>query len=462
MELPGLTHAPFSDDSRSHGTDVAGIDPLLPRLFPKLATDVQWGLERSRRVLKSVGDPHLAYPTLHVGGTNGKGSVAAIWDAVLRAAGHRTGLYTSPHLCSFRERYRISGVPIDEEALVQAAGELQSLNERHGLTFFEAASVLAFHLFAQVQVDVGIVEVGLGGKLDATNVVQPLVTAVTNVALDHADYLGDSLVGIAGEKAGIIKAGVPLITTETDPELGRVFRERAGALGAPIHFLNPESDVEETDIGDRSTRFSLHTETWGRLELELPLVGAHQAVNAALAIRALELLPPELLPQREAVVAGTASVRWPGRFHLLEVEGVTWLFDVAHNIAGIEALARTLASHPLPRPVVLLVGILGDKEWRAMLPPLFEATDQAILTLPLSAPSERCWEPAEVVAAVESPGPVEIVPDFLEAARMAAARARGGSVLVVGSHHTTGDAMRVLGVEPFGPDPALPGPNPSF
>jgi dihydrofolate synthase/folylpolyglutamate synthase len=146
----------------------------------------------------------------------------------------------------------------------------------------------------------------------------------------------------------------------------------------------------------------------------------------------------------------------------VEVEGVSFLFDVAHNTAGIEALAHTLALRPLPQPTVLLVGILGDKEWRTMLPPLFGATDRAVLTLPLSAPPERCWDPAEVMAAVESPGPVEIIPDFVEAVGVAMERARGGSVLVVGSHHTTGDAMRILEIEPFGSDPGLPGSDPSF
>lgn len=453
---------PPADDPSRHGVDIAGIDPLLPDLFPSLSHGIDWGLDRSLSVLGAVGDPHLAYHTLHVGGTNGKGSVAAVWDSVLRRAGYRVGLYTSPHLCTVRERYRVDGKPSDERALVQSARELRSLFQEHRLTFFEAATVLAFYLFAREGVEIGVVEVGLGGRLDATNVVHPLVTAVTNVALDHADYLGDSLVGIAGEKAGIIKPGVPLVTTETEPHLSEVFRGRALEAGAPFHLLDPLTEIHEMSTEPRSTSFSMDSGAWGRLRLRVPLVGNHQAANTALAIRALELLPPSFRPSREAILAGAGGVHWPGRFDVRESRGVTWVFDVAHNIAGVRALICTLGEYALPEPLVILVGILGDKEWREMLPSLFEKGDAVVLTLPDSAPPERCWDPAEAATGLETSTPMEIVEDFTAAVDRARTLAAGGSVLVVGSHHTVGDAMKVLEIEPFDDVPALPGSDPSF
>ncbi|NNK64579.1 MAG: bifunctional folylpolyglutamate synthase/dihydrofolate synthase, partial [Gemmatimonadetes bacterium] len=209
-------------------------DPLFERLFPPLPAGVHWGLQRVEAALEVLGRPERRAPALHIGGTNGKGSVASICASVLRHAGWRVGLYTSPHLCSVRERFQIDGVPIAEDRLIAYADEIRPVVEAHGLTFFEAATVLAFHVFAREGVDVQVVEVGLGGRLDATNVLVPAACALTNVALDHAEYLGDTLEEIAAEKAGILKPGVPAVTAEVRSGPLEVFRSRAVEVGAPL------------------------------------------------------------------------------------------------------------------------------------------------------------------------------------------------------------------------------------
>lgn len=429
---------------------------LVRQLFPRLSGGIRWGLERTQRLLAAVGDPHLAYRTIHVGGTNGKGSVAATLASVLGQTGALTGLYTSPHLCTFRERIQIGGVPIGEEQLVAAASRLWPHIEEEGPSFFEATTAIAFLALAEAGVEVAVVEVGLGGRLDATNVVRPDVVALTNVALDHAQYLGDTIAGVAREKAGIIKPGVPVVTAEPEGEAREIFVRRAAEAGAPLTVLEAD-EPRAVRVSVEGTGFRLPSAVWGELELFTPLIGTHQAMNAALAVRALERLSPEHRPTRADVVEGVARVRWPGRAQILHHEGRTWVLDVAHNPAGVAALAGTLRALPLPRPVTVVVGILGDKDWSAMLPPLVRGADHAVLTSPPTAPAHRRWDPYEALRA--APGvAAEVVPDFLAALAQAVEWAGpAGTVVVTGSFHTVGDALIALGRAPFGADEPLPG-----
>lgn len=427
-----------------------GGDVLLDRILPPLSVGVEWGLERTEKALEVLGDPHRSYPAIHVGGTNGKGSVAAVIASVLANSGKRVGLYTSPHLCSFRERFQIDGKPVAIHDLEEVGGEVKGLLSDAGLTFFEAATVLAFRLFARAEVDVALVEVGLGGRLDSTNVIRPELVAITNVAFDHHEYLGNTLPDIAREKAGIIKAGVPVVTAETDPEIQEIFRDRARQIGAPFHTVDPARVVRELEVAPRGNALTLSSEKWGDLPLISPLPGAHQAGNVALAVRSLELLPPGLEPDPESVMEGVAEVRWPGRLQIETRPEGTWVFDVAHNVAGVMALADSLPRLGLPEPLVLLVGIQGDKDWRAMLPPLFAMTREAVLTQPPTVPPERRWHPLEAASAVEARPNLHILPDFFEAVGSARRAAGEGTVVVTGSHHTVGDAMNVLGILPYG------------
>jgi len=424
-------------------------DPLVGRLFPPLTTGVHWGLERTERALAELGNPHLRYPSIHVGGTNGKGSVTTTIASALGEAGLRAGCYTSPHLCSFRERIVVGGRALSEAALLERAREVEDVVVRFGLTFFEAATVLGLHAFGAERVDVAVIEVGLGGRLDATNVIRPLVSAVTNVQMDHADYLGDTLEKIAREKAGIVKTGVPFVTGEATPELLEVFRAVTEELGAPFHPVDPLARLEELELARDHTAFTLRTRSWGEVRLRTPLVGRHQASNATLAVEVLEHLPEALRPDREALVRGVSRVVHPGRDQIEVVGGRTWLFDVAHNTAGILSLVDTIDRLDLPRPLVALVGVLGDKDWRSMLPSLFSRAELAILTQPPSAPPERRWDPTAARDAVAHAGPLRVEEDFLKALASGREAAGRGTVVVTGSCHTVGSALSVLGLEPL-------------
>lgn len=424
-------------------------DELTKRLFPRLSGGIRWGVARTERLLAGTGNPQHSYPTIHVAGTNGKGSVAATLAQVLHQAGLKTGLYTSPHLFSFRERIRINGDPASREAIEEAAAPIWNSIEESGASFFEATTVIGFHALAQAKVDVAVVEVGLGGRLDSTNVIRPEISIITNIARDHADYLGDTLEAIAQEKAGIIKAGVPVITADRQAEVLDVFRRSAQQVDAPLFIAQQPADVAFARGG---TDFSVFTEHWGKRALHTPLIGPHQAQNAALAVEALDHLADRWALTPEAIRAGVAGVRWPGRFQIEQIEGRNWVFDVAHNVAGVEALIAAIAGLALPRPLVVLIGILGDKDWARMLPPLFAAADHAVLTRPPTAPPNRSWHPDEVLESVQA-GNAHVEPDFFAA--LAAARNLAGSrgtVLVTGSFHTVGDALLLLGRAGIEPD----------
>ena len=424
-----------------------GVNPGDPGswLFDRTSGGIRWGLERTEALLAGAGDPHRRFRALHVGGTNGKGSVAALCESALRAAhpGRTVGLYTSPHLVSFAERIRIGGRPVDAALLAAADARLRPAVEASGATFFEATTALAFLCFAEAGVDLAVVEVGLGGRLDSTNVLRPLATAVTNVARDHTEYLGESLDGIAWEKAGIFKPGVPAVIGETEPGLRDVLLRRAAEVGAPAVVVDADA-VSEAALSLDGTRFRLHSPRWGSREVRIPLVGAHQARNAAVAAELLAVLPEEVRPGWEAVERGFAEVRWAGRMQAVRQRGATWIFDVAHNPAGVRALVDSLDALDLPRPVVVIAAILKDKAWDEMLPPLLARADAAVLTVADSAPAERRWDPEQVARSLDASLPIRVIPHLPDALMRAETLAPYGTLLVTGSVHTVGDALAAL------------------
>src|SRR5688572_2583977 len=409
---------------------------LVHELFPRLTGGIRWGLDRTRELLASVGNPQDSYRSVHIGGTNGKGSVAASIASILRRTRGNVGLYSSPHLCSFRERFQINHAALSEDALVDAARMLWPAIERLEPSFFEATTAIGLLAFAQAGIDMAVIEVGLGGRLDATNIIDPELAIITNIAFDHADYLGDTLTAIAIEKAGILKQGVPLLTAEQNPQTLEVFRSRASQLYAPMHVLTP-SDLHNVSFNTRGTSFTMQ---WrGRLQmLHTPLIGRHQAINSAVAVRAAELLQVDL--DASHIQRVLAQVNWPGRMQIENVAGQTWVFDVAHNVAGVHALVQCASQLNLPRPLVLVLGILGDKDWRAMLPPLFSLADESILTLPPTAPANRTWDPQHALGFAENHN-ARVIAEFNESLEIAHARAGHGTVLVTGSFHTVGDAL---------------------
>lgn len=429
----------------------SALDAFSEWLSSRTAAGVRFGLKRTEALLAGARDPHRRFRSLHVGGTNGKGTVAALAAAALREHGLRTGLYTSPHLVSFDERIRVDGVPLDAERILDAAERLRPRIEEVGATFFEAATAIAFVCFAEAGVEVAVVEVGLGGRLDATNVIEPLAVALTNVSLDHTEYLGDTLEAIAREKAGILKRGVPAITgvrsTGTDAPVLDVLRERAAAVGAPLTELDRAARIGAVEVTSAGVEVRLESRAWGRRTLRTTLPGEHQARNAALAAELLALLPRDLRPGWPELERAFAGTRWPGRVQVERIAGTTWVFDVAHNPAGASTLAGTLQRLDLPRPIVFVFGVLADKDWRSMLAPLLERMDGVILTDPPSSPPERRWNPGPEADWVrERGGSPRLIPEFDAALGRASTLAPHGTVVVTGSFHTVGDAMARLGI----------------
>jgi len=399
----------------------------LEFLFPRTTT-VKFGLETTRALLRELGDPQRLYPAVHIGGTNGKGSVSTLVAEALRAAGWRVGLYTSPHLLSFQERVQVDGMPISEAAVAAWTERLAPLIRTRRATFFEATTAIALADFAARGVDIAVVEVGLGGRLDSTNVLTPLVSAVTRIERDHMKYLGDTLEAIAREKAGIAKPGVPFVIGETQPALVKVLCDEAlrRARGRPDRRVLPADYLWPGPLG---------------------LEGSYQRRNAAVAHGVLMALPHPWRPDREAIEEGFARARIPGRF---DRRG-KWLFDVAHNPDGMRALTAAISAANLPRPIHALVSILGDKAWAEMLIELDRVVDRGLLTVAPTALA-RGWDLGWLDRWLRDPGrpPAQaswnLMADFPGAIREVEKGA--GTVLVTGSFHTVGDVMAQLAMTP--------------
>ncbi len=418
-------------------------DALAAALFPTLPTEVQWGLERTRSLLAAVGDPLSRTAILHVGGTNGKGSVARIWASVLQAAGFRVGLCTSPELIAFRERILVNGSPLPDTFLLELAQELREPVIRAKPSWFEACTVLGFLALDRARVDVAVMEVGMGGRLDSTNVVNPLVTAITNVSLDHQEVLGPTVRHIAREKAGILKEGVPAFTGVQDPDVLEVLASEAGTVGAPLMRVPaPQGTVSLDGI-----RTSLRTRTWGVVDLHCPLVGRHQLANLAVAVRALEALPPRYLASVGQLKKGVSQVRAPGRFQVEETADGLWILDVAHNPAAAAALAGTLGEVDPPGPVIAVLGIRADKDRAGIVEILAGAVDGVVLTRPgPTGDWSGSWSREGGAPLAPEGAEVRTEPDFPLA--LASARewaGADGTVVVSGSFSTVAGALEKLG-----------------
>jgi len=393
-------------------------------LFSRQAGRIKWSLAPTEGLLVALDHPERRFPTIHVGGTNGKGSTCAFLAAELRARGLRVGLYTSPHLVSMCERITVDGEPISEEALADWTERLHGDIERLDASFFEATTAIAFAELATRGVDIAVIEVGLGGRLDATNVITPLASVVTKIALEHTDYLGPTLAGIAREKAGIAKPGVPFVTGEPDPAIRRVLVEEAAARGArpivPVDTRRPPPPG-----------------------VRLGLKGPHQWQNAWVALTALNALPEPFGPAGTDLPASFADAAVPGRFDVRG--GGRWIFDVAHNPDGMEVLVAALREERPGRPLHALVGIRNDKEWRPMLERLLPEVDRLVLTVAPTVPLAQRWVMEDLGGWTTERvigQPVVFEPEFSNALELVQDGA--ATVLVTGSFHTVGDAMARL------------------
>ena len=423
-------------------TDVR-YEHALEYLFARTTGPFKFGLERTIALLEALGDPHRTFPSIHIAGTNGKGSSVATAEALLRAKGLRVGTYTSPHLIDFRERIAVDGALIPAADVIEFVERWTPLVESLGATFFEATTALAFAHFAKSGIDVAVIETGLGGRLDSTNVIDPVAAGVTTIDYDHTEYLGDTLEQIAAEKAGIYKRGRAAIVGESDRSLRDVLARDARKAGAsPVRVVAEECAISSVEIGLLGTSFDLEA-LGARRRLTTPLAGKHQAENVAFALILLDAAGAPYATTLDEAVSSLRGVRVAGRF---QRDG-RFIFDVAHNPEGSLVLAETLAAVDPAKPVVALFSVLADKDWRAMLRALAPMVSHFVLTIAPSAPSNRVWdlEAAQHFANAESLS-AEAIPDF--PAALARASTLGSTTLVTGSFHTVGDAMARLQPSP--------------
>jgi dihydrofolate synthase/folylpolyglutamate synthase len=393
------------------------------------------GLARIETLLDALGNPEQRYTLVQVGGTNGKGSTAAMLAAVLRAAGRRVGLYTSPHLVSFRERIRVDGEAIGEDDVADGFDAIATLIARLDATMFEAATALALDHFAREAVDVAVLEVGLGGRLDATTVGAPAVTAMARIDLDHQEVLGATLEAIAREKAAIIRSGVAVASAQA-PEAASVLLARAAEKRIPLLMEGRELSVRVTARDLEGQTLDLAGPGWRLDGVPIPLLGTFQPSNALLAAaaaRALDVDPA-------AIRAGLARARWPGRFEVLRAGDRHVVLDGAHNPAGARALAASLAEWFGDAPLTLIFGAFRDKDVAGMLAPLAARARRVILT---AASNVRAATP-EALRGHVPPGPerVETAASAGEALALAARPPHTPVLCVAGSLSLIGDVLR--------------------
>lgn len=403
-----------------------------------------FGLENILFILSTIGNPHEKIKTIHIGGTNGKGSVAYMISEILQSLGYNVGLYTSPHLCSFTERIRVKGQKIKEEEVVELTSyikeKIEEKDKNRFFTFFDFTTALAFEYFHRKKVDIGVIEVGLGGRLDSTNVINPLVSVITNVDYDHMDVLGPTLFDIAKEKAGIIKAGVPVIAGSLK-ETVAIIEERAKALKSPLFLL--DRDFSFKKVNQR------HFDYFGPFKtlygVEIGLEGDHQFTNASLALCVLELLERKGFSWEEGSIRKTLKeIKWEGRLEFIKKTPLV-LLDGAHNIAGIQALSQYLKDYHGKKRKILVFGVLKDKEYGKMLEEIEKVVDFVILTRPKS---QRAQDPALLKAYVKKEYLVE--KDLKEAIKRAFDIAKEDDLIVItGSFYTVGEAKLLINEDLF-------------
>jgi dihydrofolate synthase/folylpolyglutamate synthase len=398
-----------------------------------------FNLTQVERILNAIGDPHKEIQTIHIGGTNGKGSTAAMMGSILQKEGYRVGLYTSPHLIRFTERIKVNGKEIEEEEVAALAGWMRKEIEASGIlppfTFFDFTTAMALHYFKQKLVDLAILEVGLGGRLDSTNVVDPLIAIITNIAKDHEEYLGKSILKIAQEKAGIIKKGRPLITAATQPLVLRLFSKVCQGKESPYFRVGKEFRYVRAEDGDFDYE-GLNRKLWG---IHLNLKGFHQVINATTALGAMEVL--EDLGYRvstHAMIDGLKEVDWPGRLEIVS-SSPRVILDGAHNPAGALVLKESLEKEFRYQNLILLIGIMKDKDIPSMLHLLAPLAHHIIFTKPHT---DRAAAPSLLKKALGQNGrKAEIAEDLREAIERGLSLTQEEDLLcITGSLYTVGEA----------------------
>lgn len=399
---------------------------------------VNYDLERIREAAARLGDPQQACHSVHVAGTNGKGTVCAMTESILRAAGQRTGLFIKPHLVAFEERFQIDGQPVSSSAWLEVYADIEPKIADLNLTFFEISVLLAFEVFRRADVDWAVFETGMGGRLDATNVVVPRVSVITAIGLDHMDWLGSDLVTIAGEKLGIVKPGVPLVLIDPrEPDVCRLAEEVCRERGTSMEMVS-EDDLSDTEVLADSSRFA-----YRKTQFTVPLAGRQQIVNALAALRAAEIAG---VGDTGTLSRGLAATRLPARFQVAAVGGKTLVFDIAHNPAAAERLASSLRHRFAGKRICCVVGVMRDKDIAGILGYMCAAAESLVLTepdIPRACPAEQL-----ALNLPDTSVDYQVVTGVGDALQVAMT-GENDVVCIAGSFYTVGEAMQELGLEPY-------------
>jgi len=411
--------------------------------------ETNFGLTRMKRLMSALGNPHTSYKTVHIAGTKGKGSTATMLAAMLEGCGLKVGLYTSPHILNIRERIAVNREMIPENEFARAVNAVAkaSVENRVGEpTYFEVMTAAAFLYFEKKEVDIAVVETGLGGRLDATNIVQPEVVGLTSISYDHISQLGRDLVSITREKAGVMKTGAPVISAPQRPEVRKTLAETAKEVNAPLRFSNEGVDFsyrfEFSRSAGRHARICLTTPTSRFEHLEVPLYGEHQAVNCSLALCLADVLKSKGLPiDDQLAMAGLSEVELPGRMQMISEEPQI-LVDGAHNAASINALMRAIGQHITYDSMIVIFGCHKDKDVSGMIRQIQLGADKIIFT---SIGTPRSCDPAELAAEyTEHSGKMAQVADSLDdAIRIAlSAGTREDLICITGSFYLVAQAIQ--------------------
>ena len=424
---------------------------------------IKFGLDNITSLLSALHNPHKAFPSVHIAGTNGKGSTAAIIASLLQGAGLRVGLFTSPHLVSFTERIRISGEQITEHDVIQLAEEVRGVvSQSVGFspTFFEVVTAMALLYFKRKKTDIAVIEVGMGGRLDATNILSPEVSVITNISFDHKEFLGRTLGEIAFEKAGIIKKGIPVVASIQEPEAKAVIEKKAEQEKAELFFYDSDfsADMKKEDV--KGITFDYSDNDMIIRDLVLPLAGVHQMQNASVAIKAATIaLHISASPRHEEHIQrirnGLASTKWPGRLEFIsEIPPV--VIDGAHNPAAAAALAQALKRTFLEKykKIIMILGIMNDKDIEGIMEPLLPLSSHIICSAPAGSRAASAEKLAAVAASLGFPTAraTSTVKEALNCAMQLAMThdpsplpPPASLIVVTGSFYTTGEAKEVLG-----------------
>jgi dihydrofolate synthase/folylpolyglutamate synthase len=412
-------------------------------LFSLSKTGIKLGLENTRKLLKHFGDPHLQRRTIHIAGTNGKGSTAVFIESILRSAGYRTGLYTSPHLNCFEERIQVNRLPIPPEDLIRLSNRVRQVVEKYEIpvTFFEFGTVLAFLYFNESDTDWNIIEVGLGGRLDATNLTQAEISIITSISLDHTEYLGQDLKGIAKEKALIIKGYGTVFAHIHDEEVQEVVETVAREQSARLFWLGKDFKVRQTDMRAGQQKFDYIADDFQLDQLETSLIGQHQAENAALAIAACcHLAAKNGKIDAKHIRQGVKNAHWPGRLEIIAKDPRVVL-DCAHNPAGVNNLTKTLRQVFAGRKVILVLGVMRDKPLEEMMKSFSQLAETIILVKPRQERSEDPYHLQKKY--LHEHNKVEVIEAIPRALESAIARATSEDIIcVTGSIFTVAEARK--------------------